>query len=61
MSTWQVCEVVMKARNLDTNDKGLCNLMMKRTHANLKHWQKMRRLIRPLPGPGAQFVWELVR
>ena len=30
----QVCEAVMKARGLDTNDRGLCRLMMRRTNAN---------------------------
>src|SRR5258708_23856840 len=45
LSTAQVCEAVMKARNLDTNDRALCRLMMKRTTANLKHWQAKRGLI----------------
>jgi len=61
LSTQAICDAVMKARDLDTNDKGLCRLMMKRTLANLKHWHKNRGLIRPLPGPGQQFVWELVK
>jgi len=50
----------MKARSLDTDDKGLCRLMMKRTVANLKHWSKKRGVIRSLPGPGQQLMWELV-
>lgn len=61
LSTAAVCEAVMKARGLDTDDKGLCRLMMKRTLANLKHWSKKRGLIRSLPGPGQQFMWEMVR
>lgn len=61
LTTAALCEAVMKARGLDSDDKGLCRLMMKRTVANLKHWHKKRGLIRPLPGPGQQFVWELVR
>ena len=61
VSTAKVCEAVMKARGLDTDDKGLCRLMMKRTVANLKHWSKKRGLVRSLPGPGQQFMWELVR
>lgn len=61
LSTAKVCEAVMKARGLDTDDKGLCRLMMKRTFANLKHWSKRRGLVRSLPGLGQQFVWELVR
>ena len=52
LSTTKVCESVMRARGLDTDDKGLCRLMMKRTHANLKHWSKKRGLIRSMPGPG---------
>ena len=40
LSTAQVCEAVMVARNLDTNDKALCRLMMRRTNANLKHWAR---------------------
>ena len=51
----------MKARNLDTNDKALCRLMMKRTTANLKHWSAKRGLIRSMPGPGQQLLWEIVR
>jgi hypothetical protein len=61
LTTATVCEAVMKARDLDTNDKGLCRLMMKRTLANLKHWSRKRGLIRSMPGPGQQFLWELVR
>ena len=51
----------MKARNLDTNDKALCKLVMKRTFANLKHWSRKRGLIRSMPGPGQQLLWEIVR
>jgi hypothetical protein len=61
LTTAQVCEAVMKARGLDTNDKGLCRLMMRRTNANLKHWAKKRGLIRSMPGPGQQLLWETVR
>ena len=59
LPTAKVCDAVMKARGLDTEDKGLCRLMMKRTVANLKHWSKKRGLIRSLPGPGQQLMWEL--
>jgi hypothetical protein len=61
ISTATVCEAVMRARGLDTDDKGLCRLMMKRTVANLKHWSKKRGLVRSLPGVGQQLAWELVR
>jgi len=61
LTTAQVCDAVMKARNLDTNDKALCRLMMKRTTANLKHWQVKRGLIRSMPGVGQQLLWEIVR
>jgi len=61
LSTAQVCEAVMKARNLDTNDKALCRLMMKRTTANLKHWSAKRGLIRSMPGVGQQLLWEITR
>jgi hypothetical protein len=61
LSTNQVTEAVMKARGLDTNDKGLCRLMAKRTFANLKHWHRKRGMVRPMPGPGQEFMWELVR
>jgi len=59
MSTAAVCETVMKARGLDTDDRGLCRLMMRRTNANLKHWQRKRGLIRSMPGPGQQLLWEI--
>jgi hypothetical protein len=61
LTTAQVCEAVMKARNLDTNEKSLCRLMMRRTNANLKHWQRKRGLIRSMPGVGQQLLWEVVR
>jgi hypothetical protein len=61
LSTAQVCEAVMTARALDTNDRALCRLMMRRTNANLKHWAKKRGLIRSMPGPGQQLLWENVR
>jgi hypothetical protein len=59
LSTAQVCEAVMIARRLDTNDKGLCRVMMRRTNANLKHWAKKRGLIRSMPGVGQQLLWEV--
>jgi hypothetical protein len=61
LTTAQVCEAVMKARGLDTNDRGLCRVMMRRTNANLKHWAKKRGLIRSMPGVGQQLLWEVVR
>lgn len=61
LTTAQVCDAVMLARGLDTNDKGLCRMMMRRTNANLKHWVKKRGLIRSMPGPGQQLLWEVVR
>jgi hypothetical protein len=60
LSTAQVCEAVMVARRLDTNDKALCRVMMRRTTANLKHWSKKRGLIRSMPGLGQQLLWEVV-
>ena len=59
VSTAKVCEAVMKARGLDTDDKGLCRLLMKRTTANLKHWSAKRGLIRSMPGGGQQPLWEI--
>ena len=35
--------------------------MMRRTNANLKHWAKKRGLIRSMPGPGQQLLWESAR
>ena len=61
LTTEQVCLAVMKARNLDTNDKALCRVMMRRANANLKHWAKKRGLIRSMPGAGQQLLWEIVR
>jgi hypothetical protein len=61
LSTAQVNEAVMKARALDTNDRALCRMMMRRTNANLKHWYRKRGLIRSMPGPGQQLLWEVVR
>jgi hypothetical protein len=59
LSTEQVCQAVMVARRLDTNDKALCRTMMRRTNANLKHWAKRRGLIRSMPGIGQQLLWEV--
>jgi len=61
LPTSAITEAVMRVRGLDTNDKALCRLMMRRTTANLKHWQKKRGLIRSMPGPGQQLLWEIVR
>lgn len=60
LTTEQVCQAVMVERRLDTNDKALCRTMMRRTNANLKHWAKKRGLIRSMPGPGQQLLWEVV-
>lgn len=59
LTTTQVCEAVMIARRLDTNDKALCRVMMRRTNANLKHWCKRRGLIQSMPGPGQVKLWVL--
>lgn len=59
LSTAQVCDAVMAARRLDTNDKALCRVMMRRTNANLKHWARKRGLIRSMPGVGQQLLWEI--
>ena len=61
LSTSPICEAIMKARGLDTDDKALCRLMMRRTVANLKHWSVKRGPIRSMPGPGQEYVWEIVR
>ena len=61
LSSSNVCEAIMSARGLDTDDEALCRLMMKRTLANVKHWSRERVLIRPMPGIGQEVLWELVR
>jgi len=61
VSTAQICDAVMVARGLDTNDKGLCRVMMRRTNADLKHWAKKRGLVRSMLRPGQQLLWETVR
>jgi|SRR5665213_139400 len=61
LATSQITDAIMKARGLDQNDKGLCRLMAKRTTANLMHWKRKRGLIRSMPGPGQQLLWEIVR
>jgi hypothetical protein len=47
------------ARGLDTNDKGLCRVVMRRTNANLKHRAK-KSLIRSMPSPGQQLLWDTI-
>jgi hypothetical protein len=49
LSTAQVCEAAMKARNLDTNDKALCRPMTRRATADLKHWKTKQGLIWSMP------------
>jgi len=61
LSTTRICEAIMRARGLDTEDKGLCRLMMRRTVANLKHWSTKCGLIRSMPGAGQEYVWEIVK
>ena len=46
---------------LDTTGQGPCAGSWRRTNANLKHWAKKRGLIRSMPGPGQQLLWEVVR
>jgi hypothetical protein len=48
------------ARGLDTNDKGLCRVVMRRTNANLKHRAK-KSLIRSMPSPGQQLLWDTIQ
>ena len=58
VTTGAITEAIMEARNLDTNDTSLCRLMGRRTNAMLKHWVR-KGMVRGMPGPGQQKMWEL--
>jgi hypothetical protein len=61
ISTAEITVAVMKARGMDVGDSDLRRVMANRTLANLKYWARKRGLIRSMPGPGQQLLWEIVR
>jgi hypothetical protein len=59
LATRALTEVVMRGRGLDVHDPQLIRLMGRRMIASLAHWRR-KRVVRSMPGPGQQLLWELV-
>jgi hypothetical protein len=61
LSTTEITRRVMDGRGLDMSDAALSRVIAKRVGACLRHWEKERKAIRSMPGPGQVKLWELVR
>lgn len=61
MTTTEVTERIMTERNLARNDAALFRTMSRRANAALRHMERVRKLVRGMPGPGQVKMWEIVR
>jgi len=50
----------MKGRGLDVTDAALKRVMSRRVGACLNHWQRVRHVVKSMPGPGQTLLWQLV-
>lgn len=60
LSTGDLTERVMKGRGLDVTDAALKRVMSRRVGACLNHWQRVRHVVKSMPGPGQTLLWQLV-
>lgn len=58
-TTNELTEVVMKARGLDTENAALFRVMSKRVGACLRNLKNERGIVRSMPGPGQQNLWQI--
>jgi hypothetical protein len=61
LSTAALVERIIQARGLDRTDPAVRKAVSRRLGPSLRYAEKVRGLIRSLPGPGQMFMWELVR
>jgi hypothetical protein len=61
LSTASLIEQIISARGLDRADPKLRQKLGKRLGPSLRYAERVRGLIRSLPGPGQMNMWELVR
>lgn len=59
LTTNELTEAVMKARGLEIDNARLFRTMSKRVGACLRNAKNERGLIRALPGPGQQHLWQI--
>jgi hypothetical protein len=58
LGTNELTEIVMKTRGLSLDDIKLCQTMVDRVRACLKHWRE-RGVLRSVQGPDGILVWEI--
>lgn len=58
-TTNELTEVVMRARGLDIDNAALFRIMSKRVGACLRNLKTGRGLVRSMPGPGQQHIWQI--
>ena len=61
VTTTEITERVIAERGLARDDALLFRTISKRVGAALRHMEKVKRLIRGMPGPGQVRMWEIVR
>ena len=59
LSTGDLTERVMRERGLDVSDASLKRTMSRRVGACLNHWRRVRGIVKSMPGPGQQLLWEI--
>lgn len=58
-TTNELTEAVMRARGLDVENATLFRVMAKRVGACLRNLKNERGLVRSMPGPGQQHIWQI--
>jgi hypothetical protein len=59
MSTHKLTDIVMRERGLDVSDYRLHRLMQQRVGASLRHWHRVRGVLKSTPGKGGTLIWEI--
>jgi len=59
LTTNELTEAVMKARRLEIDNPKLFRTMSKRVGASLRNAKNERGIIRSMPGPGQQSLWQI--
>jgi hypothetical protein len=58
-TTNELTEAVMKAKGLDIENAPLFRVMSKRVGACLRQLKNQRGIVRSMPGPGQQHLWQI--
>lgn len=59
LTTNEITEAFMRERGLAIDNPALFRIISKRVGACLRHWKNERGVVRSMPGPGQQHLWQI--